>query len=963
MPAFLTDRLFPACWTAALYAILGWISLQICIPPDYVSLVFLPAGLALGMVLTRGPWMLPAVALGSWLVQWQASHQAGLQGLSWHMLVPPIGAMLQAQVGAALARRWIGYPDPVESPNRVMWLLLGVGPLSALINASLSVPVLVAAQVIAPSEALFSWWTWWLGDAIGAVLGLPLVLVWQGQPASHWRSRRWTVAAPMGVALLVVGTVVYGIKNWEDRRIKSQLEESATELSQRLQRRLDAQSDSVQAIARVMQVSQTRVGSPDEITQDEFAQTARHWLERYPGTQNFGWSPYLTVHERSLYESRHWLIKGRSVTGTTYTSAVRPEYLPITLIEPRASNVRALGLDVAVLPATAATVASSRASGQARVSEGIRLVQESGEQRAVVMYQAVFEPQTPSQLKGVVSAVFRMDDVLHAMSQPDSGHRPESCLVDPMAAVDNQRLAGPPGCDRADWMTHELSLRRSLLFGGREWELRVRATPAFMEHARDWSAWVMVALSLLCVGLLGAFLLVITGQARRTQALVDLRTRELAALAHYDSLTGLPNRSQWVSRSQTELEQAQRLGERLVVLFLDLDHFKHINDTLGHALGDELLQAVANRLAPCLDSHHLLARIGGDEFVVLMPRVNASDEAAQVAEALRGALNTPLVVQGHEINLSMSVGIACYPEDGDTLDHLLKHADTAMYVAKEAGRNGYQFFMKEMNARVSRRMFLENNLRRALERHEMYLVYQPQIEASTGRVSGVEALVRWNHPEEGLIPPDRFIPVAEDCGLIEPLGAWVLHQACRQLQDWRDDGLDELMMAINISPMQFRKPGFTDTVRSALHSSGVDPRCIELEITETLLMQPLNDLDSRLRELTAMGLTFSLDDFGTGYSSLGYLKRLPISRIKLDKSFVADLPGDVEDEAVTRATLSMAKDLGLHCVAEGVETPAQRDFLSERGCDTLQGYLFARPMPEQECREWIRHHRRQQRRA
>ncbi|WP_273925097.1 bifunctional diguanylate cyclase/phosphodiesterase [Curvibacter microcysteis] len=959
----MTDRLIPACWTAALYAALGWISLRICIPPDYVSLVFLPAGLALGMVLARGPWMLPGVGLGSWLVQWLASSQAGLPDWSWNLLVSPIGAMLQAQVGAMLARRWVHYPDPVESPSRVMWLLMGVGPLSALINASLSVPVLVLSNAIASSEGLFSWWTWWLGDAVGSVLCLPLVLVLQGQPSSHWRNRRWTVAVPMLVALLLVGSVVYEIKAWEDRRIKTQLEEAATEMGQRLQRRLDAQSDSVQAIARVMQVSQTRVGAPQEITQEDFAKTARHWLERYSGTQNFGWSPYLNVHDRSLYEAKHWLIKGRSPTGTTYTSAVRSEYLPLTLIEPRANNVRALGLDVAVLPATAATVASSRASGQARVSEGIRLVQEAGEQRAVVMYQAVFEPQAPEQLKGVVSAVFRMDDVLQAMSQPDSGHRPESCLVDPQAEVDNQRLAGPLGCDRAQWMTHELSLRHPLRFGGREWELRVRATPAFMDSARDWSAWVIVALCLLCVGLLGAFLLVITGQARRTQALVDLRTRELAALAHYDSLTGLPNRSQWVSRSQTELEQAQRLGERLVVLFLDLDHFKHINDTLGHALGDELLQAVAKRLAPCLESHHLLARIGGDEFVVLMPRVEQPQEAAQVAEELRAALNTPLLVQGHEINLSMSMGIACYPEDGDTLDHLLKHADTAMYVAKEAGRNGYQFFMKEMNARVSRRMFLENNLRRALERNEMYLVYQPQIEASTGRVAGVEALVRWNHPEEGLIPPDRFIPVAEDCGLIEPLGAWVLHQACRQLQDWRDDGLDGLMMAINISPMQFRKPGFIDTVRSALNSSGVDPQRVELEITETLLMQPLNDLDSRLRELTAMGLTFALDDFGTGYSSLGYLKRLPISRIKLDKSFVADLPGDVEDEAVTRATLSMAKDLGLHCVAEGVETQAQRAFLTERGCDTLQGYLFARPMPEQECREWIRQYRYRQRSA
>ena len=313
--------------------------------------------------------------------------------------------------------------------------------------------------------------------------------------------------------------------------------------------------------------------------------------------------------------------------------------------------------------------------------------------------------------------------------------------------------------------------------------------------------------------------------------------------------------------------------------------------------------------------------------------------------------------------LSASIGVAVFPDHGRKAEELIQHADTAMYVAKDAGRNGYQFFMKEMNARVSRRMFLENNLRRALERDELFLVYQPQIDAASGQVAGVEALVRWRHPDEGLIPPDRFIPVAEDCGLIEPLGAWVLHQACRQLQDWTQLGETDLMMAINISPMQFRKSGFIDTVRHALSASGVDPARVELEITETLLMQPLKDLDNRLRELADMGLTFALDDFGTGYSSLGYLKRLPISRIKLDKSFVADLPGDVEDEAITRATLSMAKDLGLRCVAEGVETEAQQRFLTQRGCDALQGYLFARPMPADECRDWLRRYRRGQLRA
>ena len=963
VPVDLKSKLLSALWTAVLYAATGWLSLQICIPPDYISLMFLPAGVALGMALTRGHWALPGVALGSLVVQWLAAQQAGLVGgLSWTLLVSPLGAALQAGLGAWLARRWVGYPDPVETPQRVMLLLLGVGPLSTLINASLSVPVLVLSGLIPTGEAVFSWWTWWLGDAVGAVLGLPLLLVFLGQPAAAWRTRRLSVAIPLLLAMLVVGAVVFETKNWEDQRIRSQLSQYAHELGGLLQRRLDAQNDSVQAIARVMQISRTAPEITQAEAQTDFSITVRHWLDRYGGTQNFGWSPLIPRSGRAAYEAGRWPIKGRSPTGDTFTAAQRDSYLPITLIEPLSSNAQALGLDVAVLPATADSVAGTRTTGQPRVSEGIRLVQEVGEQRGVVMYQAVFQPHS-TVLKGVVSAVFRMDDVLLALGTTGSGVPPESCLLDPQAAAGNRRLAGPSGCDAPDWAQVPMSVQLPVQFGGRDWLLLVRANAGFLNQARDLSAWAMVGLSLLCVGLLGAFLLVITGQTRRTQALVEQRTLELAALAHYDSLTGLPNRSQWVSRGQAELQQALQEHQSLAVLFLDLDHFKHINDTLGHALGDELLQAVSQRLQPCLESHHMLARIGGDEFVALLPQLQGPEEAAQVAERLRRALQAPLYIQGHEINLSASIGIACYPQDGDNLDHLLKHADTAMYVAKDAGRNGYQFFMKEMNARVSRRMFLENNLRRALERDELFLVYQPQIDAASGQVAGVEALVRWRHPDEGLIPPDRFIPVAEDCGLIEPLGAWVLHQACRQLQDWTQLGETDLMMAINISPMQFRKSGFIDTVRHALSASGVDPARVELEITETLLMQPLKDLDNRLRELADMGLTFALDDFGTGYSSLGYLKRLPISRIKLDKSFVADLPGDVEDEAITRATLSMAKDLGLRCVAEGVETEAQQRFLTQRGCDALQGYLFARPMPADECRDWLRRYRRGQLRA
>ncbi|MBV8621224.1 MAG: EAL domain-containing protein [Curvibacter sp.] len=956
--AFLTHRFLPAFWTAALYLATGWLSLQICIPPDYISLVFLPAGVALGLTLTRGAAVLPGVALGSLAVQWLAFKQASPQSFTWTLLVSPMGAALQAWLGAVLARRWAGYPNSLDTPGKVMLLLLGIGPIGCLVNATLSVPVLLISGLLPHSIAFFSWWTWWLGDSVGVALVLPIVLVFLGEPAGHWRSRRRSVAVPMLLAMTVVGTVIVQVKQWEEQRLSGHLSQYAQEMGSRLQRRLDAQADSVHAIAQVLESElDSRAWPPGhELTQDGFAATVQHWLDRYQGTQNFGWSPLVSQAGRPAYESRNGPILGRNREGQLYPAPTHPEYLPIHLIQPRPQNRGVLGLDVAVLPATAEAVAATRASGQARITEGLRLVQETGEQRGVVMYQAIVDPATRN-FKGVLSAVFRMDDVLQAVALESPSLPPQSCLLDPAAPPGWRHLAGDLGCDGPAWSQRGPVLRIPVHFGGREWRLQVRADNDFINSTRDWSAWSMVGLSLFCVGLLGAFLLVITGQARRTLALVDQRTAELATLAHYDSLTGLPNRGQWLQRGEAELLQARRLQQALAVIFLDLDHFKHVNDTLGHALGDELLQAVSARLAPCIAGNQLLARIGGDEFVALLPDLAHAEDAAPVAERLRAALDVPLLIRGHEINLSVSMGIACYPDDGDSLDLLLQHADTAMYVAKEAGRNGYQFFQKEMNARVSQRMFLENNLRRALERQELFLVYQPQIDAGTGRCVGVEALVRWRHPEQGLISPDRFIPVAEDCGLIEPLGAWILEQACRQLKAWCDEGL-RLQMAINISAMQFRKPGFVALVHQVLHDTGAAPRLVELEITETLLMQPLKDLDQRLGELAAMGLTFALDDFGTGYSSLGYLKRLPISRIKLDKSFVVDLPGDLEDEAVTRATLSMAKDLGLQCVAEGVETEAQRAFLCDLGCEGLQGYLFARPMTADDCREWILQHGR-----
>ena len=434
------------------------------------------------------------------------------------------------------------------------------------------------------------------------------------------------------------------------------------------------------------------------------------------------------------------------------------------------------------------------------------------------------------------------------------------------------------------------------------------------------------------------------------------RIREAEAhirqLARIDTLTGLPNRSWWLEQARAVLSTAQRHGDQAAVLFLDLDNFKHVNDSLGHPLGDALLASVAQRLQQGLRAEDLLARQGGDEFVLLLPRLQQFEDIAAVATKLIQAVTAPFTLDGHELRTTVSIGIAHFPGDGQDIDTLLKHADVAMYSAKRAGRNNFQFFVAEMNQRATRRLQLETALRRAIERGELVLHYQPQLDLILNRITGVEALVRWQHPEQGMVPPGEFIPLAEETGLILPLGEWVMGEACRQQRVWQAMGLD-LNMAINVAALQFQQLDLPQRISTLIRDSGISPERLELEITESALLGSADELVERLDRVRALGVSLSLDDFGTGYSCLAYLKRLPIERLKIDRSFIKDLPGDAEDAAIALATLSMASALGMVVVAEGVETQAQRDFLTQRGCHAIQGYLVSRPLPADAMTAWL----------
>ena len=1074
-------RIYQMTWLALVYALFGWLSLQLAVPPGYAAPIFPSAGIALSALLIFGVRVWPAVLLGSFVLQLSNGLSAGMEPvMSWAAFVIPVGASLQALAGAKLAQRLIGFPNPLDAPAPILRFLVVVAPLSSLISPTIAMLVLTSVGLVRTDELLFNWWNWWIGDTLGVMVAAPLMFALFAQPRADWVGRRIGVVVPMMVAIVLLGLAIVQVRVWEANRVNAQFARDAEHVSSIVRKRLEVQLDMMFSIESMIVVNES-------ISRAAFRNFVAPWLQRYPGTQNFGWSPLVLHAQREQFEreararlSPSFRILGRDAEGNTFPAPEAEEYLPITYVEPFKGNERAFGLNTLHFPATAEAIVESRRTGQPVTSGGFRLVQEQGDQLGVVVYLPVLieSPELasmPRRVAGVISGVFRMDDSIAAARELADEMGITLCLIDTHGAPGNQRLSGPPGCDQATKSRSGLRTSVELPFASRNWRLDIEPGRSYVDAQRSWAAWVSIAVGLISVGMLGAFLLITSGNTRRITALVTRRTEQLAQageqlrvqqaaldeaqrlarmgswqldsesgsllvsrellsllsseaagltslealiqrvapasrthlrealeqvrsnggvialdcqlaadparvlafeiegesngtwvrrlrgtvqdvsrqreaeahiqyLAHFDTLTGLPNRSAWIDQARHVLAAAKRYDEPFAVLFLDLDNFKNVNDTLGHPIGDQLLTSIARRLGHCIRLDDILARLGGDEFVALLPRLNDASMAANVAGKLLEVLSQPLVIEGHELLPSVSIGISIYPQDGEDIDTLLKHADTAMYGAKSAGRNNYQFFVPEMNQRAHQRMQLESALRHAIEREQLVLHYQPQFDAQSKRLCGLEALVRWQHPERGLVPPAEFIQVAEDSGLIIELGRWVLRAACLQLVQWQDSALRDISVAVNISPLQFRRSDWLDTVSQVLRETGADAHKLEFEITESVLMRPSKELTRTLSNLRAWGIQLSLDDFGTGYSSLAYIKRLPISMLKIDASFVRDVPGNPEDEAVTAAILSLARDLSLRVVAEGVETEAQQEFLVRRGCHMLQGFLLARPM-------------------
>jgi diguanylate cyclase (GGDEF)-like protein len=423
-------------------------------------------------------------------------------------------------------------------------------------------------------------------------------------------------------------------------------------------------------------------------------------------------------------------------------------------------------------------------------------------------------------------------------------------------------------------------------------------------------------------------------------------------MAHHDALTGLPNRRFFMDLLDLELAEARRHHNKLPILFLDLDRFKYINDSLGHDIGDELLKEVAERLKHSIRESDTVARIGGDEFSILLADIANPDDISGIARKIVDAIKEPYWIRGYQLHSSTSIGISIYPDDADTKEALFKSADIAMYHAKRGG-NTYQFYSPSMNMRSIERMRLESWLRQAIGRGELEVYYQPQVTTDTRRVFCAEALVRWNHPEQGVLGPKNFIPLAEETGFITAIDEWVLQTACAQIRSWQEAGLLNLCITVNLSAKEFHKPDIVDRISLILQETGLDPKLLDLEITESVAMKSPETTIANINRLAEIGVHFAIDDFGTGYSSLSYMKRLPIQKLKIDQSFIRDIATDPDDRAIITAVTSMAHNMNMKVIAEGVETEDQFSFLRETHCDEAQGYLFSRPLPAEEFRELV----------
>jgi diguanylate cyclase (GGDEF)-like protein/PAS domain S-box-containing protein len=1054
----------------AVYLAMGLLNNWLALPAGYALPLFPPAGVALALATAGGMRVLPAVAIGAGLAAIPLHyHNPALSqsGAVLAILAGALGAVLQAWLGARLFRR---HMRPAIDSGRDVMVFLLLTPLVCLTSATVSVPLLYALGAFDEVAQLRFWFAWWAGDTLGVLLAAPLCWIVCGSPRRLWRRRAPLVALPLLVASAAVVTIYRLSLGWEHEQHLQPYRLKAQQTADLLQAEFNEHVRFVGTFAR------TLADTEHILARDKFLRIAGGYADGRPEIQSVNWAVPVTHAERAGFEN--WVrrtvdpafmgIADMDELRRLVPAGERERYLPLLYLWPLANNfIR--GIDFLAAPGRAAVAARAMASRTPVASEPFALLSARG--LGIGLLRAVGEGDRPP--AGVVIFVLNADRLLQQAIARSGFNGFSAALVD---VTDGAAL---PVAGSSMGQPQRDDYRVGLSFAGRNYQLSFRPTPAYRDAETGAGSWLVLSAGLLMTGLLGALMLLISGEravieeqvADRTARLRDREARleaildnaadaivtvdasgflvsgnaatarlfgyapqhlngllfgalvpnaggaggdagaELARLAtappeecvlegrnargdtiplsisvapvlmgreaffvcilrdlteqqrsqeriyrlaHHDALTGLENRFALNVRLEQQLASARRHGEPAAVLFIDLDHFKKINDSLGHAAGDKLLVGAAERMKDLLREVDTLARLGGDEFIIVLAGPLTPDSVSSVAVRVVESLAQPYQLNGSTAHSGCSVGVALFPDDGEDAPTLIRHADMAMYAAKREGRGNFQFFSPAMNAATHEHLLLENRMWGALHAEGFELYLQAQVELDTGRVIGAEVLLRWNDRELGSVEPSRFIPVAEESGMIVPLGDWVLGQTMALLAQWQHEGLEDLRLAVNLSARQFSGGTLLSRLDELVAHYGIDPSLMELEITETAAMRDPEATRQLLRQLRTRGFKLAIDDFGTGYSSLSYLKLFAIDRIKIDRGFVKDIEHNPNDAVIVAATIGLAHSLGLTVVAEGVETQAQWHFLRDKHGDEAQGYLFGRPMPAAEFREFIR---------
>ncbi|WP_167083945.1 bifunctional diguanylate cyclase/phosphodiesterase [Massilia frigida] len=924
---------------ATIYYITARLGLLLALPPGYAAPIWPAAGIALGAVLICGNRVAPGIWIGSFLCNVAVSFDAGSTALLVKSLLLPailgMGATAQAIAGGYLIRRFVGFPMPLDRARDVIKFLGLGGPLSCIIGASVGATVLFLAGTLPAESYAFIWWAWWFGDAIGVLVTTPLMLTWFGQPQALWRRRRKTVALPICLALVVIVGVFSGAK--EPYFSPPHLRIAWSVLAGGLMFAGLLGAFLLVTSGHAMLIEQLVAQRTHDLERTRQAEQAARQLAAIVTSSEdaiIGKTLDGTIVSWNAGAARMYGYSAAEILGRPMSVLTPPELageMPAILARLRRGE-RIDHLETAQLRKDGGRIAVSLTISPIRDADGMvtgvsAIARDISERKRAEEALRDREARIRRLVDANIIGIF-IGDMSGRISEANdaflkiSGYSREDVLSGKLL----WNNMTPPQYDAAD--AHALE----------ELKNTGRCTPYEKELMRKDGSLIPVLL---------ASALFEGAQDEGVSFVLDLTERRQADerihhMADHDALTGLPNRTLLQDRMHQAIAFAHRNRRRVAILFIDLDYFKNINDSLGHHIGDQVLKMAAIRLQQCLREGDSVARLGGDEFVLILPLLDDSSDAARVARKALDSLTQPFSVELKQLHLGGSIGISLYPDDGHDVDSLMRAADTAMYHAKEMGRGNFQFFTAALNQAVQRRLDVSQRLRQALAHDEFILHYQPQVKMESGIIFSAEALLRWQPPGTEPISCGDFIANAEESGLIVPIGEWVLRQACRQLKAWHAAGHPQLKMAVNLSPRQLEQANFCSLVGQILDEEGLPATALELEITESILMQRSEYNLAMLNQLSDMGIQLSVDDFGTGYSSLAYLQRFPVHSLKIDQSFVRDIGTDQNDTALVTAIIAMAASLQLEVIAEGVETLPQAEFLMAHGCAAAQGFYYSK---------------------